>query len=235
MHNKAIFRGLLSGARDGNRTHDLLITNQLLYRLSHSSNFKKPKLLYRICAKRSRANCIFYEIFSSPMEKPGQREEPHCPGFFTLRFHHDCLALCRYKNLFHRIAQAGALHNILSWKHAADIIDDSPLLPFLLFLFRLISRSIPVNLGRDLLVLIFDPDAPVVLLILLVKLPKVFASVETDRIRDIFADMINAEAEKRDGYKIYVNAKLLELVSELVQDINKIPKGRYAVYAPNVS
>ena len=67
------------------------------------------------------------------------------------------------------------------------------------------------------------------------KLPKVFASVETDRIRDIFADMINAEAEKRDGYKIYVNAKLLELVSELVQDINKIPKGRYAVYAPNVS
>ncbi len=30
---------LSGGARDGNRTHDLLITNQLLYRLSHSSRF----------------------------------------------------------------------------------------------------------------------------------------------------------------------------------------------------
>ena len=28
---------LLTGAEDGTRTHDLLITNQLLYQLSHSS------------------------------------------------------------------------------------------------------------------------------------------------------------------------------------------------------
>ena len=28
------------GAEDGTRTHDLLITNQLLYQLSHSSIFK---------------------------------------------------------------------------------------------------------------------------------------------------------------------------------------------------
>ncbi len=39
------------GAEDGTRTHDLLITNQLLYHLSH---FSVHKLLYNYLAVKSR-------------------------------------------------------------------------------------------------------------------------------------------------------------------------------------
>ena len=39
LYGRCPFEVLFSGAGGGTRTRDLLITNQLLYRLSHTSDF----------------------------------------------------------------------------------------------------------------------------------------------------------------------------------------------------
>ena len=44
--NPKCFRIRDFGAEDGTRTHDLLITNQLLYQLSHSSKFTLNCIAY---------------------------------------------------------------------------------------------------------------------------------------------------------------------------------------------
>lgn len=63
-HNQAIYWGLSFGARDGNRTHDLLITNQLLYRLSHSSILSLTVNYYNLFYRKGQGKKYnFFQVF----------------------------------------------------------------------------------------------------------------------------------------------------------------------------
>ena len=62
----AYLSGFLNGARDGTRTHDLLITNQLRYQLRHSSGYLI--LTMRGISHPQTLTVVYYSISAARMQ-----------------------------------------------------------------------------------------------------------------------------------------------------------------------
>lgn len=66
------------------------------------------------------------------------------------------------------------------------------------------------------------------------SLPKVFEFYNQKKLSEIFEDMLLANSAKKAGYELYLQSKILEIISLLVNNTSVISK-KYAQYSKNIS
>lgn len=66
------------------------------------------------------------------------------------------------------------------------------------------------------------------------SLPKVFEFFNQKKLISIFEDMLLAQSTKKAGYELYLDSKLLEIISLLVNNTTVISK-KYSQYSKNIS
>lgn len=66
------------------------------------------------------------------------------------------------------------------------------------------------------------------------SIPKVFEFFQPKKLISLFEDMLLAQATEKAGYELYMYAKLLEIISLLVNNVSVITQ-KYSQYSKNIS